>query len=97
MVGGVPTELGFLPLYSFSDFRHPLLGFHHIGPPGRVRPPIGLFSGLICAWKFVTTLYYFDFYLTLSSGIKLTISIKSSQADIRKVPIRVQQGFLLYS
>jgi hypothetical protein len=39
--GGVLHELGFLPLYSFSDFRHPLLGFHQNGPIGRVRTPIG--------------------------------------------------------
>ena len=45
-VGGeVLAELGFLPLYNFSDFRNPLLGFHHIGPLGRVRPLIGLFPG----------------------------------------------------
>jgi len=44
--GGVLHELGFLPLYIFSDFRHPLLGFHQNGPTGRVRTPIGLISGL---------------------------------------------------
>ena len=41
-----PPRVSFLPLYIFSDFRHPLLGFHQNGPTGRVRTPIGLISGL---------------------------------------------------
>ena len=43
--GAVLHELVFLPLYIFSDFRHSLLGFHHIGPTGRIRTPIGIISG----------------------------------------------------
>ena len=44
-VWGVLHELGLLPLYSFSDFRHPLLGFHQNGPTGPVQTLIGLISG----------------------------------------------------
>ena len=39
--GGVLHELGFLPLYIFSDFRHPLLGFHKTGFPGASELQMG--------------------------------------------------------
>jgi hypothetical protein len=41
--GGVPHELGFLPLYSFSDFRLPILGRTRSG----LTWPFGLGIGQI--------------------------------------------------
>jgi hypothetical protein len=41
MGGGVSHELGFLPLYSFSDFRLPILDRTRLG----LTQPFGLESG----------------------------------------------------
>ena len=39
--GGVLHELGFLPLYIFSDFRHPLLRLRKMGFPGESELQMG--------------------------------------------------------
>jgi hypothetical protein len=96
--GGVPHELGFLPLYSFSDFRLPILG--------RTRLGLTRSSGLgirwiLCPkrlpWNSLQLCSWRVFRLTLSSTCNVTIFEKSFGTDFWKVPIWLQQGFHLYS
>jgi hypothetical protein len=95
--GGVPHELGYIPLYSFSDFRLPLLGRTRSG----LTQPSGLgirwilcleclpWNSLqLCSWKVLR--------LTPSSTRNMTIFEKSSSTDFWKVPIWLQQDFHLY-
>jgi hypothetical protein len=96
--GGVPHELGFLPLYSLSDSCLPILGRTRSGltwPSGLgirwiLCPECLPWNSLqLCSWRF--------FRLTLSSTRNVTIFEKSSGKNIWKVPIWLQQGFHLYS
>jgi hypothetical protein len=96
--GGVPHELGFIPLYSFSDFHLTILGRTRSGltqPSGlgiwRILYPERLpWNSLqLCSWRV--------FRLTPSSTCNVTIFEKSSDTDFRKVPIWLQQGSHLYS
>jgi hypothetical protein len=96
--GGVSHELGFLPLYSSSDFCLPILGHTRLGltqPSGLGIKRIFYLERLpwnslkLCSWRV--------FRLMPSSTRNVTIFEKSSNTDFRKVPIWLQQGFHLYS
>ena len=95
--GGVLHDLGFPPLYRLSDFRHPLWTFSKSG----FSPPSGLRLGRILPLELLgensLKLSRLDFFhLTSSSVHNGSIFEYSFQTDFRKVPIRLQQGFLLY-
>jgi hypothetical protein len=96
--GGVLHELGFLPLYSLSDSRLPILGRSNSGltwPSG-----IGI-RWILCPerlpWNFLQLCSWRVFRLTSSSTRNVTIFKKSSGTDFWKVSIWLQQGFHLYS
>jgi hypothetical protein len=95
--GGVSHELGFLSLYSLSDYRLPILG--------RTRSGLTRSSGLgirwiLCPerlpWNSLQLCSWRVFRLALSSTRNVTILKKSSGTDFWKVPIWLQQGFHLY-
>jgi hypothetical protein len=96
--GGVPHDLGFLPLYSLSDSRLPILGRTRSG----LTWPSGLeIRWILCPerlpWNCLQLCSSRVFRLTLSSTRNVTIFKKSSRTDFWKVPIWLQQGFHLYS
>jgi hypothetical protein len=96
--GGVPHELSFLPLYSFSDFYLPILSRTRLG----LTRPSGLeIRRILCPerlpWNSLQLCSWRVFRLTLSSTHNVTIFKKSSGTDFWKVPIWLQQGFHLYS
>jgi hypothetical protein len=96
--GGVSHELGFLPLYSFSDFRFPILGRTRSG----LTRPSGLgIRRILCPerspWNSLQLCSWRVFRFTLSSTRNVTIFEKSSGTDFWKVPIWLQQDFHLYS
>jgi hypothetical protein len=95
---GVSHELGFLPLYSFSDFHLPILGRTRSG----LTRPSGLgMRRVLCperlAWNSLQLYSWRVFRLMLSSTHNVTIFEKSSGTYFRKVPIWLQQDFHLYS
>jgi hypothetical protein len=96
--GDVSHELGFLLLYSFSDFHLPILGRTRSG----LTRPSGLgIRRILCPerlpWNSLQLCCWRVFRLTPSSTRNVTIFEKSSGTDFRKVPIWLQQGFHLYS
>jgi hypothetical protein len=96
--GGVPHELGFLPLYSLSDSHLPILGCTRSG----LTRPSGLgIRWILCLerlpWNSLQLCSWRVFHLTLSSTRNVTIFEKSSGTDFWKVPIWLQKGFHLYS
>jgi hypothetical protein len=98
MGGGVPHELGFLPLYSLSDSRLPILGHTRSG----LTRPFGLrIRWSLCPeclpWNFLQLCSWRVFHLTMSLTRNVTIFEKTSGTDFWKVPIWLQQGFHLYS
>jgi hypothetical protein len=98
MGGGVSHELGFLPLYSLSDSRLPILGRNRAG----LSRPSGLrIRWNLCPerspWNYLQLCNWRVFRLTLSSTHNVTIFEKISGTDFWKVPIWLQQGFYLYS
>jgi hypothetical protein len=98
MGGGVSHELGFHPLYSFLDFRLPILGHTRSGltrPSGQGIRRI-LFPERL-PWNFLQLCSWRVFQLMPSWTRNVTIFEKSSGTNFRKVPIRLQQGFHLYS
>jgi hypothetical protein len=96
--GGVSHELGFFPLYSFSDFYLPILGHTRSG----LNRPSGLrIRRVLCPehfpWNSLQLCSSRVFRLTLSLTRNVTIFEKNSSTDFKKVPIWLQQGFHLYS
>jgi hypothetical protein len=96
--GDVPHELGFLPLYSLSDSRFPILGHNRAGLS---RPfELGI-RWILCLerspWNSLQLYNWRVFCLTPSSTRNMTIFEKSSGTDFWKVSIWLQQGFHLYS
>jgi hypothetical protein len=96
--GGVSHELGLLPLYSFSDFRLPILGRTR---SGLTRPSELRIRWILCPerlpWNYLQLCSWRVFCLTPSSTRNVIIFEKSSGTDFRKVPIWLQQDFHLYS
>jgi hypothetical protein len=96
--GDVSHELGFLPLYSFSDFHLPILGRTRSGltrPSGlRIRQILCL---ELLAWNSLQLYSWRVFRLMPSLTHNVTIFEKSFGTYFRKVPIWLQQGFHLYS
>lgn len=87
-VWGVGHDLGFLPLYSFSDSCHSGMA---------ISGASGLRLGRILspdrsAENFLQLSRLDFFHLTSSSGRNGSIFENSVQTDFRKVPIRFQQG-----
>jgi hypothetical protein len=96
--GGVPHELGFLPLYSLSDSHLPISSRNGAG----LSWPSEL--GIRCIlypepspWNSLQLYNLRVLRLTPSSSRNVTIFEKSSGTDFWKVPIWLQQDFHLYS
>ena len=86
-VWGVGHDLGFLPLYSFSDSRHPL-GCSGTAIYGASGLQLGrILSPDRSAENSLQLLRLDFFYLTSSSVRNVTITEKRFQTDFRKVPI----------
>jgi hypothetical protein len=97
MGGGVSHELGFLPLYSLSDSRLPILGHNGAG----LSWPSGLGIRWILSperspWSSLQLCNSKVYCLMPSSTSNVTIFKKKSDTDFWKVPIWLQQGFHLY-
>ena len=87
VVWGVLHELGFLPLYSFSDFRHPIKGCSKSG----LSRPSGLgIRRILClersAENFLQLCLGRDFRLTPSSTRNVTIFKKEFSDRFQESP-----------
>jgi hypothetical protein len=86
--GGVPHELGFLPLYSLSDSYLPILGRN---VAGLARPFVLRIRWILyperSPWNFLQLCNWRVFRLTPSLTRNMTIFEKSSGTDFWKVPI----------
>ena len=91
-----PPNLLRVGVNHVTNFRNPVvryLAFSKMGIPGATDLQLGLNESY---GNFPQRCRQFYFQLTSSSGRKLTISEIRFQTDFRKVPIRLQYGFLLY-